>query len=92
MSRLGGASAVAPLVTDIPISSVEVMFLVIFSIGNKIGGSETLGKRSKRVGLTRQPFIFIFIYNYILNILNSITKTITHCVPNIYCLMSTLIF
>lgn len=43
MSRLGGASAVAPLVTDIPISSVEVMFLVIFSIGNKIGGSETLG-------------------------------------------------
>lgn len=26
MSRLGGAGAVAPLVTDIPISSVEVLF------------------------------------------------------------------
>lgn len=41
MSRLGGAGAVAPLVTDIPLSSVEVInmniyvvfagFLIIFS-------------------------------------------------------------
>lgn len=28
MSRLGGAGAVAPLVTDIPISSVEVIYIV----------------------------------------------------------------
>lgn len=38
MSRLGGASAVAPLVTDIPISSVEVNLVMIFDVGGKMAG------------------------------------------------------
>lgn len=29
MSRLGGAGAVAPLVTDIPLSSVEVLKIIV---------------------------------------------------------------
>lgn len=31
MSRLGGAGAVAPLVTDIPLSSVEVLNKYVFT-------------------------------------------------------------
>lgn len=30
MSRLGGAGAVAPLVTDIPLASIEVMICRLF--------------------------------------------------------------
>lgn len=48
MSRLGGAGAVAPLVTDIPLSSVEVlnMKIMFFAICHPIVAlSRTNGRR-----------------------------------------------